>query len=408
MATLIKTPSDLDNIRNDLSGTYELANDIDMSSWGNFKPLSNLDSRFTGVLDGKGHKIKNLTISETSQYTGLFGIDNDSIIKNIGLENASVSSDNSHVGALIGRLYGTIKNCYSTGAVYGADNTGGLIGSSYGGAVEDSYSTCTVIGSSTIGGFIGDSGASYSNPITRRCYSTGDVEGNSRVGGFTGRYDTYTPDSVVKYCYYNSDNYPSDPVASGISSAKMKSQLTYTNWDFTNVWGIDGEYPYLKVFGEPVAETAAKVETITVTAHLNSIGSLLSNSKKSTQHSITFMSPLHAQNKRSVATKRDVKSYTSPINTDVTQAHSSVRTSSENVTSYISPIASSVTKQSKSVQQLLSYVSPIQTSLDLLIPTDNSIVNAYLSIVSNPSDMSAWQNKSNISYIENPSNMEVI
>jgi len=51
MATLISTPQQLDDIRNNLSGIYELSNDIDMSSWGNWTPIDD----FSGSLDGKGY-----------------------------------------------------------------------------------------------------------------------------------------------------------------------------------------------------------------------------------------------------------------------------------------------------------------------------------------------------------------
>ncbi len=42
--TLIKTPDDLNNIRNNLSGKYILMNDIDLSSYSNWDPIGYYDS----------------------------------------------------------------------------------------------------------------------------------------------------------------------------------------------------------------------------------------------------------------------------------------------------------------------------------------------------------------------------
>ena len=69
MATLISTPQQLDDIRNDLSGTFELSNDIIMSSWGNWIPIDD----FLGSLDGKGYVISNLSVDKSGENAGLFG-----------------------------------------------------------------------------------------------------------------------------------------------------------------------------------------------------------------------------------------------------------------------------------------------------------------------------------------------
>jgi hypothetical protein len=77
---------------------------------------------FTGTFDGSGHKIINLTINGPgNSFLGLFGYigsDSDSQIKNLGLENFSVSG-NQYVGGLVGYHYyaSSISNCYSTGTV---------------------------------------------------------------------------------------------------------------------------------------------------------------------------------------------------------------------------------------------------------------------------------------------------
>src|SRR6056297_2634281 len=59
----------LQDMRNNLSGSYYLANDIDCTatlSWNagaGFEPIGTLDNPFTGSLDGKDHKIHGLYIN---------------------------------------------------------------------------------------------------------------------------------------------------------------------------------------------------------------------------------------------------------------------------------------------------------------------------------------------------------
>jgi hypothetical protein len=145
---------------------------------------------FTGVFDGKGHKIKNFTINGgNNDYLGLFGwINSGGSVKNLSLENFTVSGFQD-VGGLVGYNYGTISNCYSTGTVSGIDGsayTGGLAGYNYG-TISNCYSTGTVSGidgSAYTGGLAGYNYGTISN-----CYSTGTVSGGSNstaLGGLVG------------------------------------------------------------------------------------------------------------------------------------------------------------------------------------------------------------------------------
>ena len=71
--TGIRTPAELDAIRNNLAGNYYLENDIDMAGM-NWMPIGSDTDSFTGNFDGKGKRIKNLTISSNAnKYIGLFG-----------------------------------------------------------------------------------------------------------------------------------------------------------------------------------------------------------------------------------------------------------------------------------------------------------------------------------------------
>ncbi len=49
-------------MQNDLSGHYILTSDIDMTGL-NFSPIGNNSTPFSGIFDGNGHTISNLTIN---------------------------------------------------------------------------------------------------------------------------------------------------------------------------------------------------------------------------------------------------------------------------------------------------------------------------------------------------------
>jgi hypothetical protein len=139
---------------------------------------------FTGVFDGKSHKITGLTVDDNgagNDCLGLFGcIGEDGEVRNLGLEGGSVSGDVC-VGGLVGRNYGSVSNCYSMGSVSGDTGVGGLVGLNNGGSVSNCYSKGDVNGIVEIGGLVGGNYGRVTN-----CYSTGDVDGRGSVGGLMG------------------------------------------------------------------------------------------------------------------------------------------------------------------------------------------------------------------------------
>jgi hypothetical protein len=105
----ITTAAQLDAVRNNLSGSYILAADIDLSSYENFSPIGIFEPvseakedqetpkrklAFTGVFDGNGHKISNVTISAPDKGgVGLFGCvaGENGVVKNLVVENVNVT-----------------------------------------------------------------------------------------------------------------------------------------------------------------------------------------------------------------------------------------------------------------------------------------------------------------------------
>ncbi len=188
---------------------------------------------FTGVFDGDGHVVSNITIDTagaSNDYLGLFGaIDGSSgEVKDLGMQNINITGGDTaallgglcgynngtisncyagvsvterggswRLGGLVGENRGDVSNCYSTGDVEGRSAVGGLVGKNLG-SVSDCYSTSDVSGNDVVGGLVGEDWGSISN-----CYSTGSVtvSGESRyVGGLVGQSH-----GSVSDCYSTSD-----------------------------------------------------------------------------------------------------------------------------------------------------------------------------------------------------------
>jgi len=246
---------------------FELVNHIDLSEHtfntaviaaGTMVDGSFQGTPFTGQWDGKGCAIRQLRIDTAGQskaYLGLFGYVDDAEIRNLIIENASITtgSDRSYnVGLLAGTItkstvagcfaggqisahsdhsvgglagsfgYGDISNCSTAVEIYGMHNVGGLLGATVRGNVSGCYSIGQVYGDSTVGGLIGyNNGANILNGYSASnvcgssyfiggligynnvdstvstSYATGNVEGGSAVGGLIGEC---LRDSVVN-CY---------------------------------------------------------------------------------------------------------------------------------------------------------------------------------------------------------------
>jgi hypothetical protein len=161
---------------------YHIHLETDVNLAGRTYSLAVIHS-FTGVFDGNGHKISNLTIDEG---LGLFGRIVDGEVRNLGLEGGTVSGW-GEVGGLVGCNGGSVSNCYSTGDVNGKGKfVGGLVGLNERGkgSVSNCYSTGDVNGTGNyVGGLVGlnDAKADVSN-----CYSTGVVSASIAVGGLVG------------------------------------------------------------------------------------------------------------------------------------------------------------------------------------------------------------------------------
>lgn len=187
--TEIHSQSDLLKISENLNGSYKLMNDITLS--GKWIPIKG----FEGTLDGNGHIISNLNISEISRNdVGFFGTTNKAVIRHLGIRNANVlggsSTENGNkVGILVGEAKETvIEYCYiKDSKVTGREYVGSFVGVFTHGEtlrnrLANSYSNVDVIAySSLAGGLVG--GTDMTDIIN--CYYLGTVYSKG-TGGIAG------------------------------------------------------------------------------------------------------------------------------------------------------------------------------------------------------------------------------
>ncbi len=164
----------------DANGT--LASDV--SGFKVWTPIGDYYNKYTGTFDGQSHTVSGLYFNDSqTDYVGLFG-NNKSTIKNVGVADSYFNGKN-YVGGVCGyKEYGTISNCYNTGAVSGSfNNIGGVCGYNNG-TVANCYNTGAVSGSnSSVGGVCGNNYGGVKN-----CYNTGAVIGaRYYIGGVCGR-----------------------------------------------------------------------------------------------------------------------------------------------------------------------------------------------------------------------------
>lgn len=186
---------------------FALANDIDMSGY-RFEPIgSTWSQRFAGVFDGRGHKISGLTVNAASKYyAGLFGMaDTVSVLKNVILENPTVSADYYNAGSIVAWTLGSVENVTVYNPVV---STLRVVAAGVAGIVNGSISNChvedgTIEGGGYVGGVAGEVHGGMQN-----CSATGTqvfMTGSGNPGGgvvgnlITGDGENLAFSGLVRY-----------------------------------------------------------------------------------------------------------------------------------------------------------------------------------------------------------------
>ncbi|MDR0712402.1 MAG: hypothetical protein LBF67_08705, partial [Prevotellaceae bacterium] len=198
----ITNRAQLDSVRSYRDKHFRLTADIDLSgdSW---TPIST----FTGAVHGGNHLVKNITITSTSTYVGLFsGLGANAYIDSLHIVGGNISTTASSgcAGAFAGQISGsaTILAC------------------------SNSANISTSAGSSYTGGIV-----AYVNAAAtiRYCFNSGTITGLKYTGGIIGRG---TSNTNISDCYSNADiitNGTSTPFAGGISGYSSAATLTINN-----------------------------------------------------------------------------------------------------------------------------------------------------------------------------------
>jgi hypothetical protein len=262
---------DLDAVRNDLTASYTLQNDLDKNTAGyagigdDWTPLGFVtgDSNgnpFSGTFDGQGHQISDLVIEENSGEGGvafMTRVDNGGLAKNLELDGTVDSTIDGfqfaglagNVGAVNGT--GTVQNCVShidvTASTGGS--VGGMVGSNNA-TITDCYATGSVACDNTAGGLVG-----RNDSTTQLSYATGAVTGNNTLGGLCGQNFGSVTDS---YWDTETTGQSSSAGGTGLTTSEMQGDEASTNmtgFDFANTWDAvlteDGDatadgYPILR------------------------------------------------------------------------------------------------------------------------------------------------------------------
>ena len=230
---IILTQQGFLKVNNNMNINYSMGADIDLTSHGlmlpfgwNWQDTTQLEQRFTGVFDGKGHTVKGLRIDNTleivsndgqniqymyNQYVGLFAV-NMGTIRNLNVYTVAWNGSQSmneygvfgdvDVGIICGANGGMVSNCHAYGNVgsldyldYGQDNApianaGGIVGKNAKGAtVEKCSYEGGVEGFYNLGGIAGINCGTITECYFAGGINWGDDMSDDFIGGLADDYE---------------------------------------------------------------------------------------------------------------------------------------------------------------------------------------------------------------------------
>lgn len=181
----IRTVADLKKMSKYPNAEFYLKKNLNLEN-KEWKPIGTEEKPFTGKFYGNGYTIKNLKITKTSKYAGLFGYTSGAEISNLCV-TGEVKNVECYGGGIIGLADkgSIISYCISKVKVSGMDQIGGVVG-----CISDSeaeycinYKTVNATGRAS-GGITADL---YPSGNIVNCLNMGDVKGgNDLTGGITG------------------------------------------------------------------------------------------------------------------------------------------------------------------------------------------------------------------------------
>jgi hypothetical protein len=220
---------------------------------GNLEASGSSSEGIGGIVGGaiSGSRISNCystaTLKGRDNVGGIAGVLKDATITNSYATGAV--SGGVNIGGLVGQLNSSsVTNSYAAGTVSGSSYIGGFVGDMDAtSSISNSYSTAEVSGSySNIGGFVGRLSGTVTN-----CYATGRVLADGDPSGGLVGARVGSGRAVSSYWDTQTTGFDVSAAGVGLSTAAMKAESSYEGWDFVSTWAIDananGGYPTLRV-----------------------------------------------------------------------------------------------------------------------------------------------------------------
>lgn len=264
------------------TGHYKLTEDLDLSSYAQI-------AKFSGTLDGNGHKITGLT-------QALFGVVEGGKISNLTIENASINvetqNDSSSIGVIANALVNaTIKDSTISanlmvksnngvtfvGMVAGRVDYSNILGVKINGTITTEY--CTV------GGLVGWANNSTKESEISKCQVTATINAiggeSENVGGFIGKITNNA--LTISQCVSKVEIETSVSYAGGfvgfLGSSKQivdcyaLGEVISTNTVLSHVGGFIGR---MDGYNNKVVRSIAMV-TVSSNANVNKLGGFAGN-----------------------------------------------------------------------------------------------------------------------------------
>ena len=237
----IRTVEELRGIRNNLSGSFALVNDIDMKDIHDWEPIGTYEYPFAGVFDGGGYEITGFhspdNIAEGKDF-GLFGSVKNACIRNIIIRQPDITPQNitesSHCSVLAAEsVQSLIENCAVIGGIVAPSDggAGGLMCSAYDSIFIGLFNSADVFckannarlkntGGITgimdgYGAYLANEGKIYGSHLSGgiagyqsqgflgKCINSGYVRGNTLVGEFpSGGIVQTCNESILRDSYF--------------------------------------------------------------------------------------------------------------------------------------------------------------------------------------------------------------
>ena len=192
---------------------YELMANLDFATATTSLRNWTVGGNYSGILEGNGYTIANLSMNVTSGFTIGFISELSGVVRNLGLVNPSITTSGGRIGIVAGYNYGAINASWvSGGSVTYTQPEGVSIGGLVGvndliGAISASYSTASVNiannidGEGAVGGLVG-----VNNGRINASYAAGRVTGTTTATTTSPAFGGLVGDAVFEVVTENDLN----------------------------------------------------------------------------------------------------------------------------------------------------------------------------------------------------------